>query len=168
MGFSLWELLHSYLCSFVQQILMDAWQVPNTILDLQDTVMKKTNKVTALKELESSWKASLLYVVMCILGFPGGASGKRLACHCRRHKRHGFTSWVGKIPWRRKWQLTSVVLPGESHGQRSLVAIVPRVAKSQTQQTHSVYMSKLISQFIALSPSPSMSTSLFPTFVRIF
>ena len=47
---------------------MDAWQVPNTILDLQDTVMKKTNKVTALKELESSWKASLLYVVGLLLG----------------------------------------------------------------------------------------------------
>ena len=28
--------------------------------------------------------------------------------------------WVGKIPWRRAWQPTPV-LPGESHGQRSLV-----------------------------------------------
>ena len=28
--------------------------------------------------------------------------------------------WVGKIPWRRKWQPTPVFLPGESHGQRSL------------------------------------------------
>ena len=28
---------------------------------------------------------------------------------------------VGKIPWRRKWQSTPVLLPGESHGQRSLV-----------------------------------------------
>ena len=39
-----------------------------TILDLQDTVMKKTNKVTALKELESSWKASLLNVLGLLLG----------------------------------------------------------------------------------------------------
>ena len=30
-------------------------------------------------------------------------------------------SWVGKIPWRRAWQPTPVFLPGESHGQRSLV-----------------------------------------------
>ena len=29
--------------------------------------------------------------------------------------------WVGKIPWRRKWQPTPVFLPEESHGQRSLV-----------------------------------------------
>ena len=33
----------------------------------------------------------------------------------------GFSSWVGKIPWRRKWQPTLVFLPGKSHGQRSLV-----------------------------------------------
>ena len=28
--------------------------------------------------------------------------------------------WVGKIPWRRAWKSTPVLLPGESHGQRSL------------------------------------------------
>ena len=26
-----------------------------------------------------------------------------------------------KIPWRRKWQLTPVFLPGKSHGQKSLM-----------------------------------------------
>ena len=30
--------------------------------------------------------------------------------------------WVGKIPWRRKWQATLVFLPEKSHGQRSLAA----------------------------------------------
>ena len=35
-------------------------------------------------------------------------------------KRHRFSPWVGKIPWRRAWQPTPVFLPGESHGQRSL------------------------------------------------
>ena len=30
-------------------------------------------------------------------------------------------SWVGKIPWKREWQPTSVFLPGKSPGQRSLV-----------------------------------------------
>ena len=29
--------------------------------------------------------------------------------------------WVGKIPWRRKWQPTPVFLPGESQGRGSLV-----------------------------------------------
>ena len=54
------------------------------------------------------------------MGFPGGASGRELACQCRRHERLGFHPWVGKIPWRREWQPTPVFLPGESHRQRSL------------------------------------------------
>ena len=36
------------------------------------------------------------------------------------HKRRRLSPWVEKTPWRRKWQLTLVFLPGESHGQRSL------------------------------------------------
>ena len=36
-------------------------------------------------------------------------------------ERPGFDPWVGKIPWRRKWQPTPVSLSGEFHGQRSLV-----------------------------------------------
>ena len=33
-------------------------------------------------------------------GLPRWCSGKESACQGRRH---GFDSWVGKIPWRRKW-----------------------------------------------------------------
>jgi len=36
-----------------------------------------------------------------------------------------FDPWVGKIPWRRKWQPTPVFSPRESHGQRSLVGYSP-------------------------------------------
>ena len=35
--------------------------------------------------------------------------------------RRGFNPWVGKIPCRRKWQPTPALLPGISHGWRSLV-----------------------------------------------
>ena len=45
----------------------------------------------------------------------------------------GFDPWVGKIPWRRKWQPAPVFLPGKSHGSRSLVATVHGVAKSRTR-----------------------------------
>ena len=45
-------------------------------------------------------------------GFPGGAGCKESTCQCRRHKRPGFDLWVGKIPWRRKWQPTPVFLAG--------------------------------------------------------
>ena len=51
----------------------------------------------------------------------GDASGSEPACQCRIQKRCGLDSWVRKIPWRRAWQPTPVLLSGESHGQRSLV-----------------------------------------------
>ena len=35
--------------------------------------------------------------------------------------RDRFDPWVWKFPWHRAWQPTPVFLPGESHGQRSLV-----------------------------------------------
>ena len=61
---------------------------------------------------------------MYMAGFPGhasgGASGKEFVCQWRRHKRQGFDLWVGKIPWRRKWQPAPIFLLGKSHGQRSL------------------------------------------------
>ena len=37
----------------------------------------------------------------------------------------GFDPWVGNIPWMRKWLPTPVLLPGDSHGQRSLVGYSP-------------------------------------------
>ena len=33
-------------------------------------------------------------------GFLGGTSCKEPACQCRKHKRHRFDLWVGKIPWK--------------------------------------------------------------------
>ena len=47
-------------------------------------------------------------------------------------RRCGFDPWIREIPWRRAWQPTPVFLPGESHGQRSLVGYSPWVTKNQT------------------------------------
>ena len=49
-----------------------------------------------------------------------------------------FNSWVGKIPWRRKWQPTPVLLPGKLHGLRSLVGYSPwgRKESDMTKQLH--------------------------------
>ena len=52
---------------------------------------------------------------------PGGLDGKKSACNAQRL---GFDPWVGKIPWKRAWQPTPVFLPGESHGQKSLVGYI--------------------------------------------
>ena len=74
-----------------------------------------------------SWRIPNLYflslwVSAWVSGFQSGASGKEPTYQCRRLKRCGFDLWVRKISWRRKWQLTLVFLPGESHGPRSLAS----------------------------------------------
>ena len=66
---------------------------------------------------------------------PGGSEVKASACNVGRP---GFDPWVGKIPWRTKWQPTPVFLPGESHGRRSLVGCSPWGCKESdtTEQLH--------------------------------
>ena len=64
----------------------------------------------------------ILLLVRRCLGFPYDSAVKEPVCQCRRHR---FNSWVRKIPWRRKWQPTPVFLPGQSHGQWSLVGYSP-------------------------------------------
>ena len=51
---------------------------------------------------------------------------KKFTCQCRRYE---FNPWVGKILWRRKWQPIPILLPGKSHGQRSLAGYHPRGCK---------------------------------------
>ena len=41
-----------------------------------------------------------------------------------------FSPWVGKIPWRRKWQPIPVFLSGKPHGQRSLAGCSTCVRQS--------------------------------------
>ena len=69
---------------------------------------------------------------------PRWLDGKESTCHYRRCKRCGFHPWVGKIPWRRKWQPTPVFLPGESHGQSGWADYSPQHCKESdtTEHTH--------------------------------
>ena len=79
-----------------------------------------------------------------LLGFPCGSSGKESTCQCRRLRRHGFDSWVWKIPWRKKWQPTPIFLPGKSHGWRSLVGYSPWCCK-ELYTTEKLYFHYLFS-----------------------
>ena len=53
-------------------------------------------------------------------GLPRWISGKESTCQWKRLR---FNPWVRKIPWRRKWQPTPVLLPEKSRGQMSLVGL---------------------------------------------
>ena len=55
-----------------------------------------------------------------------------------KNRTAGFNPWVGKTPWRREWHPTPVLVPGESHGGRSLVGYSPwgRKESDTTEQLH--------------------------------
>ena len=57
-----------------------------------------------------------------------------------------FNPWVGRIPWRRKWQPTLVLLTGKSHGQRSLAGYSPWGHKESdmTEQAHTEFLCSLM------------------------
>ena len=76
---------------------------------------------------------------------------KESAFRCRRHRRCYFKPWAGKIPWRRKQQPTPVFLPGESHGQKSLVGYSPcgRKVRYDWACTHCIECSSIMSWFQA-------------------
>ena len=63
-----------------------------------------------------------------------------------------FEPWIGKIPWRRKWQPAPVFLPGKSHGQRSLAGYSPWGRKRvrhdlATKQHQHQHVKQLINNF---------------------
>ena len=65
-----------------------------------------------------------------LLGFPGDSAGKESACNAGVAGDAGSTPGSGRPPWRRACQPTPVFLPGEYHGQRSLVVYIHGVAKT--------------------------------------
>ena len=110
------------------------WTRLAAIATLQSSVSINSN-ILRFANLKSSVRSKLppftvltglfLAAVYFSLGLPGGASAQEPGCQSRSHKPLGFDPWVGKIPWTRAWQPTPVFLPGESHGQRSLVGYSP-------------------------------------------
>ena len=85
-----------------------------------------TPVICCLSEIQIWWGCQVF------MGFQGGLSGKELPTNAE-DRRCRLDPWVGKIPWRRAWQLTLVFLPGASYGHRSLVGYVHWFAKSWTR-----------------------------------
>ena len=87
------------------------------------------------------------------MGLVGVDIGKESACQCKRCKSRGFSPWVGKVPWSRKWQPTPVFLPRESHAQRSLAGYSPLSHKEldTTECTHThTFVCWLLWVFVAV------------------
>ena len=71
--------------------------------------------------------------------------------------RPGFNPWVGKIPWRRKWQPTPILLPGKSHGWRSLAGY-SLWGSQKSDTTKQLHFHFLNSMYICLVHAQSCPT----------
>ena len=80
---------------------------------------------------ESGMTELLTFTFIIIVGLPRWLSGKESTCQCRKH---GFDPWVGKIPWRRKWQSTLVIVSGDSMDRGTCWATVHGVAELDTTE----------------------------------
>ena len=74
-----------------------------------------------------------------------------LQCRCT------FNLWVRGIPWRRKWLPTPVFLPGESHGQRSLVDYSPWCCK-ESDRTEQLTLSHFPNECSIIQTTGSLAT----------
>ena len=88
-------------------------------------------------------------VLHSLLGFPGGSEGKASACNVGDPGSIPSLIFCKKIPCRRKWQCTPVLLPRKFHGWRSLVADNP-CGHKESGTTEQIHLLLLISQFTKL------------------
>ena len=139
------------------QNLIETWKPP--CLDFKISTLTGVLRLGSSKTL--LWETKRNCFQRTSLLFPLGlydvvmefSGGKEPACQCIRHKRCWFNPWVRKIPWRRARQPTPVFLPGESHGQRSLVGYGPQDhAESDTTE---------------YTPIPHISQPLMPKMLKL-
>ena len=94
-------------------------------------------------------------------------NGNESACQWGRHRRRGFSPWVRKIPWSRKWQPTAVFLPEKPRGQGSFVYYSPWGHKSQAPLSMHAWWSQQKWRMVKSHPlSQQESTSTCPVCVH--
>ena len=103
---------------------------------VSNTVISKYQRPININEQMNRLNALYVHNEINWLGypyFPGSSASKASACNARDL---GSIPGSGRSP--RKWQPTSVLLPGNFHGQRSLVGYCPWDCKESdmTEQLH--------------------------------
>ena len=77
-------------------------------------MLKRTLGCVCLSELCFSQSICPGVELLSHIVVPWWLNGKSV---CLQGRRPGIDPWVRKVPWRRKWQPTPVLLPGKSHGR---------------------------------------------------
>ena len=117
-------MLNSALCNFQESV----W-------NFLQVKKKEKNNLICLSGINNSskgihWFLKEQYLkelddLFSLLGLSGRLNQLKNLPAMQETQRRGFNPYVRKIPWRRKRQPTPVFLPGESHGQRSMVGYSP-------------------------------------------
>ena len=90
----------------------------------------RTNKIKSELSQKAKEKKGICYTRILGVGLPRGGASQVMLVVKNLPTNAGDIRDVDSIPglgrsWRRAWQLTPVVLPGESHGQRGLAGYSP-------------------------------------------
>ena len=98
----------------------------------------------------------IYHLLLCLKGFPRGASDKEPACQCRRQKRWRLKPWFGKIPWKRKmathfciliWKIPWMEEPGRLYspwGRKELDMTSNRAQHNYFLFIHLKYLESLL------------------------
>ena len=111
------KLLQTFMIKAVSKV-----RIERNFFNLLRGIYKKSEANILVNNERLSMFSTLKLGSVLLLGFPGGSDGKESESAMQE-------TWVQclgqKILWRWEWLPTPVFLPGEFHGQRSLVGYSP-------------------------------------------
>ena len=126
---------------------------PSWVLGVGDQEVRRSN------ELRHSGPHFSSLLPMLIRASQVALVVKNWGTNAGRYKRCWFDPWVRKTPWRRAWQPTPVFLPGESHGQGSLVGYSPPWGCKESDVTEATQHTAHTPMLIKRQPQFSRSES---------
>ena len=97
----------------------------------------------SLVRLQNVFPSSLFESLMLLLDDMWAPLWLRLERICLQCRGPWFNLWARRTSWRRAWQPTPVFLPGEVHGQRSLVGYSPHGYK-ESDRTERLTLSNIL------------------------